>query len=124
LKRAIVIVDHGSQNGEANAVVVEIARLVQLRAGESAEVHSAHMELCEPSLPRTIDECVGQGASEILVQPLFLAPGRHASRDIPRLVQEARARHPQVHFRLGDVLGADPLLVELVAQRCGVGRMF
>jgi len=118
--RAIVIVDHGSRRAAANAVVVEIARLVQGRVGNRAGVRFAHMELCQPSLTQVIDECVNDGAHEVIVQPLFLAPGRHATRDIPALVDLARGRHPQVTFRVGEVIGADPLLAELVTSRCGL----
>lgn len=116
----IVIVDHGSRSGPANEVVVEVARLVQVRAGARASVRFAHMELCEPSLPAVLDECVASGASVIIVQPLFLAPGKHAARDIPELVSDARRRHPTVRFELGCVIGADPLLAEIVAVRCGL----
>jgi sirohydrochlorin cobaltochelatase len=119
--RVIVIVDHGSRNAPANAVVAEVARLVQVRAGDRAEVRFAHMELCEPSLPRVIDECAAAGATSVIVQPLFLAPGKHASRDIPGIVADAQRRHPQVAFELGRVIGADPLLVEIVSARCGLG---
>jgi sirohydrochlorin ferrochelatase len=115
-----VIVDHGSRSGPANEVVAEVARLVQVRAGAHAAVHFAHMELCEPSLPAVIDECVSLGARIVTVQPLFLAPGKHASRDIPELVANAQRRHPAVRFELGCVIGADPLLAEIVAARCGL----
>ena len=118
--RVIVIVDHGSRSEPANEIVVEIARLVQARAGHRAEVRHAHLELTEPSLPRVIDECVAAGALSVCVQPFFLAPGKHAGRDIPELVAAARQRHPQVQFELGRVIGADPLLADLVALRCGL----
>jgi sirohydrochlorin ferrochelatase len=118
--RVIVIVDHGSRRAPANAVVADIARLVQVRAGKRAAVRFAHMELCEPSLPQVIDESVAAGATRVTVQPLFLAPGKHASRDIPELVADARRRHPHVEFELGRVIGADPLLAEIVWARCGL----
>lgn len=120
-KSAIVIVDHGSRNAPANAVVEEVARLVQARAGDQQLVRFAHMELCEPSLPVAIDDCVAAGARRVVVQPLFLAPGRHASHDIPALVADAQRRHPSVAFELGRVIGADPLLVDMLCQRCGLG---
>lgn len=120
MERAIVIVDHGSRETAANGIVAEIARLVQVRAGQTAVVCSAHMELAEPSLADAIDACVASGAQEIIVQPLFLAPGRHASRDIPEMLAEARRRHPQVSFQLGEVIGADPVLVDLISRRCGL----
>jgi sirohydrochlorin ferrochelatase len=53
----------------------------------------------------------------VLVQPLFLVPGRHATRDIPALLDAARQRHVGVNFRLGDVIGADPLLAQLLFAR-------
>jgi sirohydrochlorin ferrochelatase len=119
--RVIVIVDHGSRSQRANAVVVELARLVQVRAQDAAAVRFAHLELAEPRLPAVIDECVAAGARAISVQPFFLAPGKHASKDLPELVADARRRHPHVQFELGRVIGADPLVAELVASRCGLG---
>lgn len=116
--RAIVIVDHGSRKAGANAVVEEMARLVQSRAGARASVSFAHMELCEPSLPVAIEACVAAGARVVIVQPLFLAPGRHAAHDIPDLVAEARRRFPHVEFQLGRVIGADPLLADMLWARC------
>jgi sirohydrochlorin ferrochelatase len=114
----IVIVDHGSRRDEANAVVADVARLVQVRAGERATVRFAHMEISEPALGSVIDECVSAGARRVIVQPLFLAPGKHAARDIPELVADARRRHPGVQLELGRVIGADPLLAEIVWSRC------
>ena len=120
VKRAIVIVDHGSRREAANAVVVELAHALQARAGERALVAWAHMEGAEPPLPEAIDACVSQGALEVTVQPLFLVPGKHATRDIPELLAAAGQRHPHVRFELGQVIGADPLLIELLSQRCGL----
>jgi len=117
---AIVIVDHGSRRDAANAVVADVARLVQVRAGERATVRFAHMEISEPALGSVIDECVAAGARRVIVQPLFLAPGKHAARDIPELVADARRRHPGVQLELGRVIGADPLLAEIVWSRCAL----
>jgi sirohydrochlorin ferrochelatase len=121
MKRAIVIVDHGSRHEPANAVVKQLAQTLQLRAGARASVRWAHLEGAEPSLPEAIDACVSQGALEVTVQPMFLVPGMHATRDIPELLRAARQRHPEVTFLMGQVIGADPLLAELIAQRCGLG---
>ncbi len=120
MKRAIVIVDHGSRQAAANAVVAEIAAEIQARAGERAAVSFAHLEAAEPSLMEAIERCVSAGAREVTVQPLFLAPGKHAARDIPEVLDTARRQHPDVSFTLGEVIGADPLLVELLARRCSL----
>jgi sirohydrochlorin ferrochelatase len=120
---AVVIVDHGSRNTGANAVVEELARLVQSRAGAQASVSFAHMELGEPSLPAAIEACVAAGARVVIVQPLFLAPGKHAVTDIPGMVSDARRRFPDVEFQLGGVIGADPLLADILWARCGSPRV-
>jgi len=118
---ALVIVDHGSRSTRANAVVERLAHLVRQRLESEPEpprmVRYAHMELCEPDLPSAIDECARTGVGAVVVVPFFLAPGRHARDDIPVLVEQARGRHPGIEIRLGDVLGADPLLAELLARR-------
>lgn len=120
MKRAIVIVDHGSRHAAANAVAAEIAAEIQARAAGRAVVSFAHLEAAEPNLAEAIDRCVCAGALEVTVQPLFLAPGRHATRDIPAILEAARLRHPAVSFELGGVIGVDPLLIDLLAQRCGL----
>ncbi|MEY4546554.1 MAG: hypothetical protein RL685_2749 [Pseudomonadota bacterium] len=120
MKRAIVIVDHGSRLAEANAVVAAIAAEIQARASDRAEVSFAHLEAAEPSLREALDRCVSAGAREVTVQPLFLAPGRHATRDIPEILEAARRAHPEVSFELGAVIGVDPLLVELLLRRVGL----
>ena len=120
MKRAIVLVDHGSRQEPANTVVKQLAQAVQQRAGARASVSWAHLEAREPSLPQAIAACVSQGALEVTVQPLFLVPGRHATRDIPALLEAARQQYPGVTFLMGQVIGADPLLAELLAQRCGL----
>ncbi len=114
--RAIVLVDHGSRQPEANAVLAELATLVQARAPDRI-VHHAHMELAHPSLAEAIDRCVRDGATEIVVHPYFLAPGRHASEDIPRLAREAAAEHAQVTVRVSPPLGLHEKLAEVVLER-------
>ena len=117
--RAILLVDHGSRRPEANAQLEALAALV--RARSDAAVQVAHMELAPPSIAEAFAACVETGAEEVVVVPCFLAPGRHASEDIPRLVAEAAAEHP-VRWQVTDVLGAHPLLAELILVRAGLQR--
>ena len=111
-----MIVDHGSRHAEANALLDEVARRVQARCPD-AIVRAAHMELASPSIAEAISECVTAGAGEIVVHPYFLAPGRHSTRDIPHLVQDAMASHPGVEARITEPLGLDEQLVDVVVRR-------
>lgn len=116
--RAILLVDHGSRVEAANAQLAEVARLVASEAAEPGLlVHHAHMELGAPSIGEAIDALASLGIGEVVVVPYFLAPGRHASVDVPRLAHEAAARHPGLAVRVAPCLGVHALLAQLVLTR-------
>ena len=115
--RALLLVDHGSRRAEANDQLETLADVVRSRLGEGGSVHAAHLEIAPPDVAAGIDRCVAEGAREVVIHPHFLAPGRHSSADIPRLVDEARARHPDVTFRVLGPLGLHPKLVDVVIER-------
>lgn len=116
----MVLVDHGSREPEANRLLEAVAERLRARLpGRSVRV--AHMELVPPGLADTIEACVAEGAREIVVHPYFLAPGRHASRDVPRIAAEAAARHPGVEVRVTAPLGLHEGIVEAVLARLSEG---
>lgn len=115
--RAILLVDHGSRVDAANAQLGEIARLVAETAGDDVLVRHAHMELASPSIRDAIDALAALGVTDVVLVPYFLAPGRHATIDIPRLAHEAAARHPQLEVRVAACLGVHELLAQLVLVR-------
>jgi len=113
LKRALVIVDHGSRQPEAHAHLERIAAAVRDRA-PGLEVRVAHMELAEPSIADAIAASVAAGAEEVCVHPFFLVPGRHLASDIPALISAAAADHPEVRIRLLEPLGDRHELADLI----------
>lgn len=72
-------------------MVREVARA--LAAQLDAVVAFAHQETVAPSIDEAVEALFVAGAREIVVVPFFLAPGRHATSDVPRLAHEAAARH-------------------------------
>jgi sirohydrochlorin ferrochelatase len=112
----IILVDHGSRFGGANALLEEVARLYQRTFG-AAIVEPAHMELAEPTIAQAFGKCVARGAREIVVHPYFLSPGRHSSEDIPRITGEAAAQSPGVPYRLTEALGLDERMAEVIHRR-------
>lgn len=121
VSRAVVVVDHGSRRPEANAQLEALAE--RLRESEPGTlVATAHLELEPPSIADAIARCAGAGAREVVVLPWFLAPGRHTAEDIPRQVDAARARHPELRIRVGDPLGLHPKLVEVALERIAGAR--
>lgn len=114
--RAILLVDHGSHLGKANAVVEQIAERVRRRLPDRL-VAIAHLELHAPGVEAALDQLARQGATDVVVHPYFLAPGRHSSRDIPAMAERAAARHPELRVRVAEPLGVHEGLVEAVLDR-------
>ena len=110
---ALIIVDHGSKLKEANEMLLEVVALLR-RQRPDLIVEAAHMELAEPGIAAAFEACVRQGAAEVVFHPYMLSPGRHATRDIPRMAREAAAKHPGVAIRVTEPLGIHDKLGEVV----------
>jgi len=115
VKRAIIIVDHGSRVAEANRVLEDLADL--LGKLTSDRVYPAHMELAEPSIAQAFAAAARDGADHVFVFPYFLTPGRHSADDIPRMCAEATAAFPCVKYHCGEPIGLEQGLADLVIRR-------
>ena len=122
IRRALLIVDHGTRAASANRHLEELARAVASQRPDWLVQH-AHMELAQPDFPTGIDLLVERGAQEILVHLHFLGAGFHVRESIPKLIERARERHPRVSLATTEPLGRDPRLVDIVVGRMdGQGR--
>ena len=115
-KQALLLIDHGSTRDDANDLLPRVARMVR-EMSDFEIVCYAHMELAEPTIQQGFDTCVAAGATEVIVQPYFLGPGRHSVSDIPRMIAEAAAKYAGVPYRLTEPLGLDPKIGELILRR-------
>jgi sirohydrochlorin ferrochelatase len=115
-QQALLLIDHGSTRDDANELLPKIARMVR-EMSDFEIVCYAHMELAEPTIQQGLDTCVAAGATEVIVHPYFLSPGRHSVSDIPRMVAEAAAKYAGVSYRLTEPLGLDPKMGELILKR-------
>ena len=97
-----------------------VANLLQELVGPDVVVRSAHMELAEPLIPEGVEACAEAGATELVVFPYMLSPGKHSTRDIPRIVAEATRRHPELRVRVTPAFGVHAKLAEVIAERAGV----
>ena len=113
MKRALLIVDHGSREPEAEAHLARIAEELRRRR-PGLSVYVAHLELVPPSIPEALASCAADGVSDLVVHPFFLVPGRHAARDLPRALEAAASAHPGLHVRLTAPLGSAAGLLELI----------
>ncbi|HEV7990895.1 MAG TPA: CbiX/SirB N-terminal domain-containing protein [Gemmatimonadaceae bacterium] len=118
--KAILLIDHGSRRDAANEMMNCMANLVQAMAGPDVVVRYSHMELAEPSISAGVQSCVDAGATELIVFPYMLSPGKHSTGDIPRMVAEAAEAFPGLNVRVTSAFGVHEKLAELILGRAGL----
>jgi sirohydrochlorin ferrochelatase len=118
--QAILLIDHGSRRDAANEMMDCMANLLQAMAGQDVIVRYAHMELAEPSISAGVRSCVEAGATELIVFPYMLSPGKHSTGDIPRMVAQAAQPYPTLDVRVTSAFGVHEKLAELILGRAGV----
>jgi sirohydrochlorin ferrochelatase len=118
MKTGIIIVDHGSRAEESNELIHEVTRRFAERFADTFPIiEPAHMELAEPTIEEAFARCVHRGAGRVIICPMFLGPGKHWHIDIPELAADAAKTFPKVQYWITAPLGADDLLLELLAKR-------
>lgn len=121
----VAIVDHGSPARAVTEVRDAVAAQVRARlADEAIEVAGCSMErregaefdFNEPTLEHLLARLEWRTAP-LVIGMLFLAPGRHAGPDgdVAQIVRAARGDDPAVRFT--KLLGANPRLIEILAER-------
>jgi sirohydrochlorin ferrochelatase len=114
--KALLIMAHGSPRAAANDDVRKVAEAVRAR-GTYPLVAIGYLDCNEPDIAAAIDECVAAGARAIAAVPYFLHSGKHLLRDIPEILEDAARRHPDVEIVMGDYIGHEPQLVQVLLDR-------
>lgn len=81
-------------------------------------VSLAFLEFIEPDFDTACARLVAAGARRIVVCPLFLGVGGHVAADIPRLVDAARVRWPELSIACAPTLGEDADVLQAIAEAC------
>lgn len=111
---------HGSPRPASNGTMFQVVEKVRQRAlasGEYSHVEVGFMECNAPTIPEAIAACVESGATRVVGVPYFLHSGNHVADDLPTLLEEARENYPQVEFSMGDYLGHDDAILNVIRDR-------
>ncbi len=113
MKKALILLGHGSRHADADSTLRAVAHGVQ-SAGGFDIVALAFLQHTKPGPEEVLEDCVRQGAATVTIVPLFLQPGAHVAKDVPALVQAARTRFPGVTIRVTELVGSHPLMIQIV----------
>ncbi|MTE12425.1 sirohydrochlorin chelatase [Nocardia aurantiaca] len=92
-----------------------VARIAAQRP--DLDVRLAFLDLSTPSVDQVVDAVASERHSRAIVVPLLLGSAFHARVDLPGLLEDARARHPQLRLTQAEVLGPDPHLIIALRDR-------
>lgn len=113
-ERCLILIAHGSRDPRWCAPFERLAAAVDGTPGVGVAL--AYLELAAPSFPDAAAAAVRAGARHLRVLPLFLSGGAHVERDLPALVDAARAAHPGVRVEQLPHVGESPELFALLAE--------
>jgi sirohydrochlorin cobaltochelatase len=114
-QRGIILFAHGSRDPLWRAPMEDVAARAAALDPQAC-VRTAYLELMTPDLPDCTAELVAQGVTAITIVPMFLGVGRHAREDLPLILAQLKASHPQVSFTLRPAIGEDARVVDMLAR--------
>jgi sirohydrochlorin ferrochelatase len=123
---AVVVVDHGGPARASAALRDAVAAEVRSELGDAVgPLAAASLESPDGpdfafNQPLFAEQLAAPGfdAGDVVVAPLFLAPGRHAgpSGDLARIARAAEARAPGRRIHFTGLVGTHPQAVEVLAR--------
>lgn len=99
----IILFAHGSRDPQWRLPFEAI--LQSMRTQHTGPASLAFLECMEPSLSQAIEAMSGTGVDHINVIPVFLAVGSHVRKDLPVLLEAARAAHPELKISSSAAIG-------------------
>jgi sirohydrochlorin ferrochelatase len=117
MKKALLIVAHGSRRSQSNDEVIELATEVAASAAhEFNVVKGAFLEIAQPTIPEVIKSLAEKSIDHIYVVPYFLAAGTHVANDIPAIIEQAKTDYPQMAFTLSEHIGSSVMMTSLIIE--------
>jgi sirohydrochlorin cobaltochelatase len=116
-KTALILFAHGARDPIWTAPFERVLARVRNEA-PARDAMLAYLEFIAPDLRAAIAAQVANGHRAVRVVPLFLGPGGHLRRELPQLLDEARAAHPGVDIEATPPAGEDSGVVAALAGFC------
>ena len=111
--KAILLFGHGARNPEWAQPFHRIRDAILAREPQTL-VEPGFLELMRPTFDESVDCFVRQGATKIVVVPIFMAAGSHVKKDLPQMAANAMDRHAGLEIELAVPVGeAEPVLAAM-----------
>ncbi len=114
--KGIIILAHGSRQTATEQTLLQVVEMLRSKKPDH-QIEYGFMEFSENTIEKGLDKLVQNGIKEIAAVPYFLFEGIHIREDIPEELEKYIAKHPEIKITLGQTLGADPRMADILADR-------
>jgi sirohydrochlorin cobaltochelatase len=112
--RGIVLFAHGARDPGWARPFEAIRERVRASRPEY-RIELAYLEFMSPAIDEAVEAVIAEGALCVSVFPLFMSEGGHVRRDIPRILDDVRAKHPRIPIALESAIGEVPEILDAIA---------
>ena len=112
----ILVIAHGSRAKETELAMEAVLSMVRVKL-PGAIIECAFMEFSDRTIEKGVSMLIHKGVTEIKIVPYFLFMGIHIKKDIPNKVEECAAYFPDVKISMGEPLGVDERLADILVDR-------
>ncbi|MEW9122159.1 MAG: CbiX/SirB N-terminal domain-containing protein [Thermotaleaceae bacterium] len=116
MKKALLVLGHGSQAKEADDIFFNIVEQVK-KISEFDLIGMGSLQISKPTFEEGVEDLVARGAEKIIIVPMFIFYGNHVKYDIPEELAKMKEKYPTVEFTMGRHIGADPRLADIIEER-------
>lgn len=113
--QAIILFAHGARDPDWALPFVIIKKQVQA-ARPNAYVELAFQDFMTPALEAAVGQAAAQGATRVVVVPLFMAQGSHMKQDLPRMLGKLREQHSGLEITALSAIGDAPEILQAVTN--------
>lgn len=117
LTAALILFAHGARDPAWAVPFERVLADVTARAPQRQPL-LAFLELMQPDLDQAIATQVERSFAAICIVPLFLGFGGHLRNDLPKIIEQARARHAGVRIEVAPPAGEDARVIDALAAYC------
>jgi sirohydrochlorin ferrochelatase len=115
--KALILIAHGSRREQSNQEVFTLIKQLKSVGLKGYDIyHASFLEIAKPSLLDSIENCINEGASSIVLLPYFLNSGNHVVQDVPHIVTQAKLKYPSLDIRVTTHIGVSSLMIDLIVS--------
>ncbi|MCW7537862.1 CbiX/SirB N-terminal domain-containing protein [Aquabacterium sp. A7-Y] len=114
MEQGILLFAHGARDPQWALPFEAVAARLRVQAPDTP-VELAFLEFMTPDLLEAGERLAAAGCRHVNVVPLFLGAGGHVRKDLPVLLQQLSALHPDVSWMLNPAVGETAEVVEAMA---------